>query len=474
MVDASDLVPKPIDLSGVHQNYRLKPAKSRVLQLPNNWNPRFYQLPDMAALDNGFKRVISIWHRRAGKDSAGLNHSAKAAHQRVGVYWHLLPTQKQAREVVWTNVDKQGRRMIDQAFPKELRKRTLEDEMMIEFNNGSFWKLRGADNFDSNVGANPAGIVFSEYALTDPRAWDYMRPILLENGGWAWFNTTPRGQNHVYDMLQNAITDPLWHHSIWPVNKTHILTEEQIEQERREGMSEARIQQEYYCRFDVSNEGSVFGAQMQIAEKQGRITSVPYDNRYPVETAWDFGLRDATAIWFIQRVGRERRFIDYVCDRNKILPHYLNIVNGKGYSYSRHIAPHDVSRTNYGDGSSFMSIAQNHGIFFTQAPKLSVSDGEEAGRALLSQCSFDAVKCAHGIKALKHHHREYDEEKKALKSKPVEDWSIDPCDAFRTYAVTPEGFGGIPTWASKLTTPGLGHNGGPSMKNYDPLGQYRS
>jgi phage terminase large subunit len=458
-------------------DYRLKSEKSKVIRLPNKWAPRHYQLPDLAALDNGKKRVISIWHRRAGKDSAGLNHSARAAHHRVGVYWHLLPTQKQAREVVWTNVDKQGRRMIDQAFPKELRKRTLEDEMMIEFKNGSFWKLRGADNFDSNVGANPAGIVFSEYALTDPRAWDYMRPILLENEGWAWFNTTPRGKNHVFDMLENAKTDPLWHWSVWPVDKTGILTQEQIDQERREGMSEARIQQEYYCRFDVANEGSVFGNQMVQAEKDGRICSVPHDAAYPVETAWDFGLRDQTAIWFIQRVGKEIRFIDFVCDRNKLLPHYLNIVNSKGYSYSRHVAPHDVSRTNYGDGTSIFSIAQNHGVYFTQAPKLKVEDGEEAGRAMLSRCRFDAVKCSYGIKALKHHQREYDEEKKVLKSKPIEDWSIDPCDAFRTYAQTPEAYGGIPQWAQQFTqsgVPSIGHNGGPPMNDYDPLAQFRS
>lgn len=450
--------------------------KKDPITLPNKWNPRFYQLPEFQALDNGIKRVASVWHRRAGKDSCSLNYTAKAAHERVGVYWHLLPTQKQAREVVWTNVDKQGRRMIDQAFPKELRKRTLEDEMMIEFKNGSFWKLRGADNFDSNVGANPAGIVFSEYSITDPRAWDYMRPILLENGGWAWFIFTPRGQNHAYDLFESAKANPLWHTSIWPVDRTGVLTPEQIQEERNSGMAEARIQQEYFCRFDVSNEGSVYGHQMTKAEKEGRVTSIPYDNRHPVETAWDFGLRDSTAIWFIQRVGKEVRFIDYICDRNKLLPYYLSLVHNRGYSYSRHVVPHDGSRTHYGDGSTFASIALNHGILFTQAPKLKVEEGEEAARTLLSRCWFDEVKCAHGIKALKHHHREWDEAAKTLSKLAVHDWSSDPCDAFRTYAVTPEGFGAVPDWARNIGQPGMmGHNGGPPMNStYDPLGAYRN
>jgi phage terminase large subunit len=459
----------PLSLSSVHQNYRLKPEKKSHISLPNNWSPRHYQLPTLAALDSGIKRAISIWHRRAGKDSCALNHAAKSAHKRVGIYWHVLPTQKQARKVVWNNVDKQGRRMIDQAFPKELRKRTLDDEMLIEFKNGSFWQLIGGDNYDSNVGTNPCGVTFSEWAITDPRAWDFIRPILLENEGWSWFITTPRGKNHAYDMRMRAIDDPLWFTDVLTVDQTKVFSAEQIEQERREGMPESRIQQEYYCSFEVANEGTVFGREMGAAEKQERITNVPYDARYPVETAWDFGLRDATAIWFIQRIGKEVRFIDFICDRNKLLPHYLNLVNQRGYSYSRHIAPHDGNRQDFGSGNTFGSIAVQHGITFTYAPKLSVEDGIEAGRALLSRCWFDETKCGYGVKALKHHHREYDEELKVLSKNPVHDWSSDPCDAFRTYAVTPESYGGIPQWATNLLTP----TNNESQQSYDPLGSYR-
>ena len=249
-------------------------AKTRIINIPNGWAPRFYQLPSMAALDAGKKRIISCWHRRAGKDSAALNHTAKAAMQRVGVYWHMLPTQKQAREVVWTNVDKQGRRMIDQAFPKELRKRTIDDEMMIEFKNGSFWKLRGADNFDSNVGANPAGIVFSEFSITDPRSWDYMEPILIENGGGAWFIFTPRGKNnHAFDLFEYAKKDDEWHWDLCPVNKTKVMTEQAIQKLRERGVPEERIQQEYYCSFDQSNLGAVFGKEIEALTKQGKFTS---------------------------------------------------------------------------------------------------------------------------------------------------------------------------------------------------------
>lgn len=195
---------------------------------------------------------MSLWHRRAGKDSAGLNYAAKELFRRPGVYWHLLPSQRQARKVVWNNVDRQGRRMIDQAFPEALRARKLSDEMLIEFKNGSVWQLAGADNYDALVGANPVGVVFSEWALTNPQAWDFIRPILMENGGWAWFNTTPRGRNHAFQMAVMAQKNPAWFFERLTVDDTQVLTAEQLQEERLSGMAEDKIQQEYYCSFEAA------------------------------------------------------------------------------------------------------------------------------------------------------------------------------------------------------------------------------
>lgn len=222
------------------------------ITLPHEWTPRFYQIPVMSYLDGGGKRAMSLWHRRAGKDSAGLNYAAKEMFRRPGVYWHLLPTQTQARKVVWNNVDKQGRKMVDQAFPEALRAKKREDEMLVEFKNGSMWQLAGADNYDSLVGANPVGVIFSEWALTNPQAWDFIRPILLENNGWAWFNTTPRGRNHAHQMAIMAQKNKDWFFERLTVDDTHVLTPEQIDEERASGMSEEKVQQEYYCSFEAA------------------------------------------------------------------------------------------------------------------------------------------------------------------------------------------------------------------------------
>lgn len=130
------------------------------IKIPYKWKPRKYQMKLWHYLENGGKRAVAVWHRRAGKDSLSLNWTAVAAMQRVGVYWHMLPLQTQARKVVWDAIDKQGRRVIDQVFPKALRKSVNAQEMKIELLNGSIWQCVGSDNYNSLVGANPVGVVF--------------------------------------------------------------------------------------------------------------------------------------------------------------------------------------------------------------------------------------------------------------------------------------------------------------------------
>ena len=153
-----------------------------TIQIPHNWKPRPYQMPLWKYLQNGGKRAIEVAHRRWGKDEVALNWAASAAMQRVGNYWHMLPEQAQARKAIWQAVNPHtGKRRIDETFPHGIRKVTRENEMFIEFINGSTWQLCGSDSYDSLVGSSPLGVVFSEFALSDPASWSYIRPILLEN-----------------------------------------------------------------------------------------------------------------------------------------------------------------------------------------------------------------------------------------------------------------------------------------------------
>lgn len=405
-----------------------------AITIPHNFEPRPYQLPVLRALDSGIKRAVSIWHRRAGKEKTFINYVAKAAFQRVGTYFYLFPTYAQAKKVLWDGKDREGFPFMAH-FPKEIIKSTNETELRKEFINGSAVQLIGTDNIDSVLGTNPIGCVFSEYAMQDPSAWDYMRPILRENGGWAIFDYTPRGKNHGYQLYQMARSNPEWYAEILTVNDTKALSPADIEKERNEGMSEELIQQEYFCSFEGVQVGAYYGKQLQQAETDNRITAVPYEPELGVETWWDLGIGDSTAIWFTQSVNREVRVIDFYENSGEGLPHYAKHLQSKPYVYSAHHAPHDIEVRELGSGRSRKEIARSLGIDFHVVPNIPVDDGIEAARAILARCWFDRQKCERGLNALASYHKTFDEKARDWKQRPYHDWSSHAADAFRYLAV---------------------------------------
>lgn len=228
------------------------------ITIPYKFQPRSYQLPFLKAMDSGFKRACWVVHRRGGKDKTAVNFTAKEMFKRVGMYYHCLPTYNQARKVLWDAIDKDGFKMMDH-IPEPVRAKTNNSEMKITLQNGSIWQAIGADNYDAVVGANPVGLVMSEWAVSDnyPKAWDYFRPILAENGGWAIFIYTPRGRNHGFSLYQEAMRNPDWFCQLLTVDDTKAIDQIEIQKERDSGMSEDMIQQEFYCSFIASNENIV-------------------------------------------------------------------------------------------------------------------------------------------------------------------------------------------------------------------------
>lgn len=388
------------------------------------------------------KRMVWIWHRRAGKDKTALNFTIKEMFARVGIYYHLFPTLNQGRKIMWDGIDANGFRTRDH-FPKEIIKSTNDQEMQVELTNGSVWQIIGTDKTLANiVGPNPVGCVFSEYALQNPTAWELIRPILRENGGWAIFDFTPRGKNHGWDLYQMARNNPAWDCQA-PLtiemtlrdspkeNGKPVLTLEDIAEERREGMPEELIQQEYYCSFEGHNVGTYYGPQLEQATSDNRITRIPWETTLDVHTAWDLGVGDATAIWFIQVHGREVRLIDYYENSGEGLEHYIKIIREKPYVYRTHWAPHDIEVKEFGTGKTRFEMALSLGIRFKVLPKLGLDDGIASTRQLFPRCYFDREKCKAGLAALAQYHKEYDDKRKQFRDIPDHDWSTHGADAFR-------------------------------------------
>ena len=237
-----------------------------------------------------------------------LNLTARDMFCRVGSYWHLFPEQTQARRALWNGIDSQGRRIIDQVFPEAVRKRTSAQEMLIETVNGSIWQMAGSDNFDSLVGSNPVGVVFSEWSLANPEAWEYIRPILVENDGWALFIFTPRGRNHAYRTYMQALEAESWFCERLTVSDTGLILPAQIEEERRAGMSEAKIRQEFLCSFEADSDEQLIGHELVAAAMERDSLPGPNAAKVMGVDVARFG-DDASVLYF--RHGRDGAPIPY-------------------------------------------------------------------------------------------------------------------------------------------------------------------
>lgn len=413
--------------------------KQKKITLPYNFTPRDYQLPLLEALDNGYKRAVAVWHRRSGKDKAIVNYVAKSMYQRVGAYYYFFPTYRQGKKVLWDGMDRNGFKFLDH-IPKELRKRTDNSNMLIEMKNGSIFQVVGTDQIDLIVGANPVGCVFSEWSLQNPAAWDYIRPILAENNGYAIFIYTPRGKNHGYTTLEIAKEYPqLWYTSILTVEDTKAIANDTLVQERLEIIkkdgNDALYMQEYMCSFDVPIQGAYYAQQLMQTEEEGRITGVPLDFATQVHTAWDLGIDDSMSIWFFQVVGREFHFIDYMESNGEGIEYYVKALQDKKYIYGKHYAPHDIKVRELATGKSRLEVAKSLGIDFTVAPMLPIEDGIQSVRGVLNRCWFDKIKTEKGMSALRSYHKEWDEDNQVFKNRPEHDWASHGADSFRTFAV---------------------------------------
>lgn len=371
--------------------------------------------------------------------------------RRVGVYWYLAPTYAHAKKIIWDGIDSQGVGYMER-FPDELIDKKNEQDLMIKTTNGSIFQLIGTDKIkDAIVGPNPVGCVFSEFSLMAPVAYELIRPIVRENGGWLAFNFTPRGKNHAYKLFNMAKNNPAWWSSFLTIKDTKrdsfgedgstVVTLEDIEEDRREGMEEELIQQEYYCSFEGYLVGSYYGKLLQDLARTERITKVPWEPDLRVDTWWDIGVSDATSIWFTQTFRNECRVIDYYENSGEGLPHYQSILSSKPYAYGIHMAPHDIKVREWGAGEGRLEIAARLGIHFQVSPKKAIADGIEASRKILPLCWFDEEKCSQGLNALGSYHKQWNDGRQQFNNTPVHDWSSNAADAFRTLAMNWRGKG---------------------------------
>lgn len=418
----------------MHEVINLPTVKLRYYQR-DAWNALFVQ---------NKKKILCVWHRRAGKDDFSLNALTAAAMDKVGYYIYLLPEQKQARKVIWHGINEEGKPFISR-IPQKLIKRKSSVEMLVELVNGSIIQLTGSDNYNSLMGINSAGIIHSEFALSNPFARQYLRPILVKNGGWEIINSTPRGMNHLYQAHKTALANPAdWYYQLltvddtFDVNGKRLISDDMVDSERHQGAREEFIQSEYYCSFEAAILGAYYAQQMRAAHKEKRIGEYAIDPSLPTFTCWDLGFNDATAIWIFQVKNGHFYFVKYYQNYGQTFEHYARYLSSYAQenkiTFQAHIAPHDIVVTElFGTGKTRAERAMQYGINFEVVPRTKdVTEEIDEVRYWFPYFHFDYKECAEGLAALTEYHAEYKIDTDIFDNKPKHNWASHGADAMRT------------------------------------------
>src|SRR5712691_8342930 len=405
---------------------------------------RYYPRPQFASFHARTERFACIVaHRRAGKTVACVHDLHRAAIRGTKLrprYAYISPFVRQSKTVAWDYL----RDAITPAYG--VNASTHETELRVDYTNGGQVRLYGADNPDALRGIYLDGVVLDEYADMDPRVWsEVIRPALADRQGWAVFIGTPKGRNAFFELWRRSQTETDWYSLMLKASETGLIPLSELALARRD-LSEEQYAQEFECSFDAAVIGSYYGKLMFRAEQEQRIAGVPYEPAALVWTAWDLGIRDATAIWFAQVVGREIRIIDYYESSGVDLGHYVRELNARPYVYAGHIVPHDAQARELGTGKSRLEVLESLGLRnITLAPLHRLEDGVNAVRVFLPKCWFDEKNCQRGIDALKLYRSDFDDKLQALRPGPIHDWTSHAADAFRYLAMTldrrvPSGF----------------------------------
>ncbi len=377
-------------------------------------------------------RVV-VAHRRAGKTVAALNGLIRTAltcdkpNPRCA---YVAPYLGQAKAVAWDHLKRFTAPIAGASWN--------ESELRCDLPNGGRIRLFGADNADALRGLYLDDVDCDEFGDWNPRAWiEVIRPALSDRGGKATFTGTPRGKNSFWDLRERAARgEPGW--ALWELkaSQTGILTLDELA-DARAAMDEAAYAREYECSFDAAVEGAYYAAELAKAEAEGRICRVPIEPLVKVDTWWDLGIDDATAVWFVQDVGPERRIVDYLEVSGEGLTQIVRRLEARDYRYGRHVLPHDVQVREISSGVSRLETLKALGLRDVEVVgQQDVADGINAVRLMLARCWFDAERCGRGLEALKQYRRDWDASRQVWRERPLHNWASHAADAFRYGALS--------------------------------------
>jgi len=404
---------------------------------------------------DGVKRIFTVWPRRSGKEVMSWNILVEAALQKTGLYLMIYPTNVRARKILWAGAitfpDGTSLRFLDM-IPEKLIESINNQEMSIKLINGSIINILGSDKaIDKLRGTNPLGVVLSEWAFSDPRVWYTLMPIFRQNDGWAIIQTTYNGMNHAYRYMQEVRENPIWYCRVESVETlrtesgNRYITDAMIDEDRKSGMPEWMIQQEYYSKVELNQDTLYFSVELNNIYETNRIKDnliIPGTNAYAF---YDIGWNDNTAVIIVQinEYGKYN-IIHYFQNNNKIFEYYVTecrrFCNKHNLLLHSHYVPHDGQKHEFGSGKNVVDFAHELGekCYIVPAPSSKIN-AIQSMRQMLYKCNFEKENTRVLIDCLSNYTKEFDEKKGVYKNNAVHNWASHGVDAFQTFTLAIEG-----------------------------------
>jgi phage terminase large subunit len=395
----------------------------------------------LAFHDRKQRWAVLVCHRRAGKSVAVINDSIKRAIEEGkpdGRYAFVAPYYNQVKDLAWSYLKRYAAPLL--AEPPR------EGELSVTLINGARIRLYGGDNPDRLRGIYLDGVVMDEFGDMVPALWtDVIRPALSDRQGWATFIGTPKGKNAFYELWagdqkgwDGAVSLPdEWFTLMLKSSESGILDPQELADAKTQ-MGEDQFAQEYECNWEAAIKGAYYGEEIRIMEAEGRIRPLEIVRDVRVQTGWDIGRTDSTAIWFVQCVGRERRLVDYYEGSGKIITAYADVLHEKkrehGWSYGDHFFPHDMAYHMLDAEKSRIDMMRSRGVDGYIVPQHEVLEGVNVVRRMLSRTLIDPYRCGRGVEALRQYRREWDDKLKDWRPNEHKDWTNHGADALRTFA----------------------------------------
>ncbi len=223
---------------------------------------------------------------------------------------------------------------------------------------------------------------------------------------------------------------------MYKASETGIIDADELASARK-SMTEEEYEQEYECSFNAGLVGAYFGKELAIAEKEGRITTVPYDPMLPVDTYWDLGIDDLASVWFVQSLRGRHRVIDYyeVCGAS--IPDVVKDVRARNYNFGEWVFPHDANARDFSTGKAQIQVFYSLGCRPSRVvPRVGTKrESINAARMVFGACEFDKVKCKRGLEALANYQRKWNSKNNVFEESPLHNWASNGADAFQQFGL---------------------------------------